>query len=252
MPDQTAPTQTPTQTPIEAPPTPGFQRAADSLVRQIEARIAAGDFADGSPLPPERDLIETYRVSRTVVREAVAALASRGLVESRPRFRPVVRRPGYDAALAAADGVVGHLLAQSGGVKNLYDTRIFLEASLVRQAARQARKDDIEALKRALDANEAAIPDSAAFYRTDTEFHAVLYDIPKNPVFPAIHKAFTAWLAPHWVKMPRSPERNRVNYLRHSDIYQAIRDRDADAAEVALVAHLNAAWEYVRGTFEQP
>lgn len=233
-----------------APPRPSSYRAADSLVRQIEARIAAGDLVDGAPLPPERDLIETYGVSRTVVREAVAALASRGLVESRPRYRPVVRRPGYDAALAAADGVVGHLLAQSGGVKNLYDTRIFLEASLVRQAARQARKDDIEALKRALDANEAAIPDSAAFYRTDVAFHAVLYDIPKNPVFPALHKAFTAWLAPHWVKMPRSPERNRVNFHRHSDIYNAIRDRDPDAAEAALNAHLNAAWEYVRGTFE--
>lgn len=228
---------------------PPSHRAADAVVRQLEARIVAGDLADGAPLPPERDLIETFGVSRTVVREAVATLASRGLVESRPRFRPVVRRPGYDAALAAADGVVGHLLAQSGGVKNLYDTRIFLEASLVRQAARQALKDDIEALKRALDANEAAIPDSAAFYRTDVAFHAVLYDIPKNPVFPAIHKAFTAWLAPHWVKMPRSPERNRVNFLRHSDIYHAIRDRDPDAAEAALNAHLNAAWEYVRGTF---
>jgi len=224
-------------------------RAADSLVHQIEALIVAGDFADGARLPPERQLIETYGVSRTVVREAVATLASRGLVESRPRFRPVVRTPGYAAALAAANGVVGHLLMQSSGVKNLYDIRIFIEASLVRQAARQARKEDIEALKRALDANEAAIHDSAAFYGTDVAFHAVLYDIPKNPVFPALHKAFTAWLAPHWVKMPRSPERNRVNFLRHSDIYNAIRDRDADAAEAALNAHLNAAWEYVRSTF---
>ncbi len=225
-------------------------RAADVVVRVLESQIAAGDLADGVPLPPERDLIETFGVSRTVVREAVATLAARGLVESRPRFRPVVRRPGYDAALAAANGVVGHLLAQAGGVKNLYDTRIFLEASLVRQAARQARKEDIEALKRALDANETAIPDSDAFYRTDVAFHAVLYDIPRNPVFPAVHRAFTAWLAPHWIKMPRSPERNRVNFHRHSDIHNAIRDRDPDAAEAALNAHLNAAWEYVRGTFE--
>lgn len=225
-------------------------RASDAVVRGIEAQIVSGQLADGAPLPPERDLIETFGVSRTVVREAVATLANRGLVESRPRFRPVVRRPGYDAALAAANGVVGHLLGQAGGVKNLYDTRIFLEASLVRHAALQARKEDLEALRAALAANEAAIPDSEQFYRTDTAFHAVLYDIPKNPVFPAIHKAFTAWLAPHWVKMPRSPERNRVNYMRHADIYQAIRDRDADAAEAALKSHLHSAWEYVRGTFE--
>lgn len=228
---------------------PEGSRAADVVVRALEKRIAAGDLADGLPLPPERDLIQTFGVSRTVVREAVATLASRGLVESRPRFRPVVRRPGIDAALAAANGVVGYLLAQTGGVRNLYDTRIFLEAGLVRQAALSARREDIEALKQALDDNEAAVSDSEAFYRTDVAFHAVLYDIPKNPVFPALHKAFTGWLAPHWVKMPRSPERNRMNFLRHSDIYHAIRDRDPDAAEAALNAHLNAAWEYVRGTF---
>jgi len=229
---------------------PAGTRASDAVVRGLEKRIASGDLADGSPLPSERDLIETFGVSRTVVREAVAALASRGLVESRPRFRPVVRRPGYGAALAAADGVVGHLLAHRSGVKNLYDTRIFLEAALVRHAALHARKDDIEVLRLALAANEAAIPDSNLFYQTDVAFHAVLYDISKNPVFPAIHKAFTGWLAPHWLKMPRSPERNRVNFLRHSDIHAAIRDRDPDAAEAALNSHLHAAWEYVRGTFE--
>ena len=227
-------------------------RAADAVVRALEARIVSGELTDGAALPSERDLIGSFGVSRTVVREAVATLASRGLVGTRPRFRPIVRRPGYDAALAAASGVVDHLLSQAGGVKNLYDTRIFLEVALVRHAALHARKEDIGALRRALDANEAAIEDSERFYATDVGFHAVLYEVPKNPVFPAIHNAFTTWLAPHWVRMPRSPERNRVNFLRHADIHRAIRDRDPDAAETAINAHLNAAWEYVRGTFDAP
>lgn len=226
------------------------ERAADAIVRELEARIFSGALPDGAHLPPERDLIDTYGVSRTVVREAVAQLASKGLLDSRPRHRPVVRRPGADAALAAAGSVVTHLLRDTGGVKNLYDTRILIEAALVRHAALGARKDDIAALARALDLNEAAIPDAERFYATDTAFHAVLYDIPRNPILPAIHKAFTGWLSGHWTRMPRSPERNRVNFLRHRDIFLAIRDRDPDAAEAALVSHLNAAWEYVRGTFE--
>jgi DNA-binding FadR family transcriptional regulator len=225
-------------------------RAADAVVRAIEARIVSGDLSDGRRLPPERDLIEAFGVSRTVVREAVAVLASRGLLESRPRHRPVVRRPGFDAALAATDAVVGHLLRLPDGVKNLYDVRILLEAALVRHAALHARRKDIEALDRALAENEAAIPDSERFYATDMAFHAVLYEIPGNPVLPAVHRAFTEWLAPHWLKMPRSPERNRINFGRHRDIFVAIRDRDPDAAEAALLSHLNTAWEYVRGTFE--
>lgn len=227
-------------------------RAADGVARAIEARIASGQLPEGGRLPSERDLIESFGVSRTVVREALALLASRGLVESRPRFRPVVRRPGPEAALAAAEGVARALLREAGGVRNLYDTRILLEGALVRHAALHARKGDLVALARALDANEAAIPDAERFYATDVAFHAVLYEVPKNPILPAVHAAFTAWLREHWLRMPRSPERNRVNFLRHADILGAIRERDPDAAEAALAAHLQAAWEYVRGTFEQP
>jgi len=225
-------------------------RACDAVVRKLEVQIVSGELPDGSPLPAERDLMNQHGTSRTVVREAIAALASRGLLEVRPRYRPIVRKPGYEAALSAVGGVVSHLLNQPGGIRNLYDTRIFLEAALVRHAALHARKEDIAALREALEANQAAIPDSERFYATDVAFHAVFYEIVRNPVFPAIHKAFTSWLSVHWQRMPRSPERNRVNYLSHRDIYTAVVERDPDAAEAALRSHLNSAWEYVRGTFE--
>jgi DNA-binding FadR family transcriptional regulator len=227
-------------------------RAADSIVARLEARIVSGELPDGKFLPVERVLMAEHGASRTVVREAIARLASRGLLEVRPRYRPVVRRPGFDAALSAASGVVGHLMAQTAGIRNLYETRVFLEAALARHAALHARKEDIRSLREALDANERAIPDSQTFYTTDVAFHAVLYEVPRNPVFPAVHRAFTAWLAPHWEKMLRSPERNRVNYLSHRDIWSAILERDPDAAERALQTHLSAAWEYVRGTFPEP
>ena len=226
-------------------------RAADMVVARLEAMIGSGELPDGSYLPAERELMAQFNISRTVAREAVAQLAGRGLVETRPRFRPVVRRAGYDAALSALGGVVGQLLGQTAGVKNLYDTRVFLEAALVRHAALHARKDDLLALRTALEANEAAIGDAAEFYRTDMAFHAVFYELPRNPVMPSIHRAFTGWLRPHWERMDRSSERNRTNWLSHREIYQAIAERDPEGAERALNGHLTAAWEYVRGTFDQ-
>ncbi|HEY8576910.1 MAG TPA: FCD domain-containing protein [Devosia sp.] len=225
-------------------------RAADAIVAELEAQIGSGQLPDGAFLPAERELMAQFNISRTVAREAVARLAGRGLVEARPRFRPVVRRPGYDAALSALGGIVNQLMGQAGTVKNIYDTRVFLEAALVRHAALHARKDDLALLRQALEANEAAIGNSAAFYVTDIAFHAMFYELPRNPVMPAIQRAFTGWLQPHWQRMPRSPERNRVNYLSHRAIYQAIAERDPDGAERALNGHLAAAWEYVRGTFE--
>ena len=152
-------------------------RVADSVIQALEERIRTGELKDGEPLPSERDMMDQFHISRTVAREAVQALSNRGLVEARPRFRPVVRKLGYDAAAHAAGSVVAHLLDKPGGLKNLFDTRILVEAALVRQAALHAEKDDVAALKQALEVNGAAIDDSEHFWRTDMDFHGVLYRI---------------------------------------------------------------------------
>ncbi len=225
------------------------KRAADGLIQVFEKQILDGTLRVGEPLPPEREIVETYGVSRTVVREAVLALSNKGLVDARPRFRPVVRKPGYDAAIQAAGSVITQLLTAPNGVKNLFDLRIMMEAALVRQAAVEANKDQIAKLKEALGANEAAISDSETFYKTDMAFHGVLYEIPENPVLPSIHRAYRNWLSSHWTKMPRSPERNRANFVMHANIFDAILLRDPDAAEQALRVHLAAAWQQVRRTF---
>lgn len=229
---------------------PVDERASAKIIRYLEQQILSGTLADRSPLPAERDLMDQFGVSRAVIREAIAALSHSGLVEHRPRFRPVVRKPGVDAAFAAVGSIVEHLLGNQRGVRNLYESRLFIEQALCRQAALHARKEDIDDLRAALADNEAAIANSDEFYRTDTAFHGVLYRIPRNPIFPAVHLAYTSWLAPHWSRMPRSPERNAMNYRSHVEIFERIVDRDGEGAELALTRHLDAAWEYVRVTFD--
>lgn len=225
------------------------KRAADELFKVFEQKIFSGELQEGSPLPPEREIVQSYGVSRTVVRETVLALANKGLVEAKPRFRPIVRKPSADTALETIETLVRRLLIQPNGVKNLFDTRILIEAALVRQAALQAGKDDIADLKSALAANCAAIPQNLEFYRTDMAFHAIFFEISGNPLLPAIHRAYTAWLAPQWQQMPRMEDRNRTNYEAHRAIYEAILMRDPDAAEAALRSHMTAAWAQVQMTF---
>ncbi len=225
-------------------------RAADHLISVFEAQIRSGALAEGDMLPPEREIVQTYGVSRTVVREAVLALSNKGLVQARPRHRPVVVKPGYDTALNVVQSIVGQLLDQPGGIRNLFDLRIMMEAALVREAALKATKEDIQRLKTALMANEAATGNSEAFFRTDTAFHGVLFEIPNNPVLPFIHRAYTTWLAPQWTQMPREPQRNQRNFQAHKRVYEAILHRDPDLAEKELRAHLAAAWDQVCITFE--
>ncbi|WP_368185355.1 FCD domain-containing protein [Aestuariibius sp. HNIBRBA575] len=224
-------------------------RAADQVVEAMVQRIRDGSIANGEPLPAERDLMAEFNISRTVTREAISILSSQGLIDAKPRHRPVVRKPGYEAAMDAASSIVGNLLLQPSGVRNLFDSRILVEAALVRGAAEMAGKQDIIDLKEALQANGAAINDNDLFYETDMQFHRVFYNISGNPVWPAVHRAYTTWLYPQWSQMPRLPDRNKANFAAHSAILEAILMRDPDAAETALRSHLAAAWDQVRATF---
>jgi len=226
-------------------------RASDALFRVFEQRIYSGDLKVGDPLPPEREIVRVYGVSRTVVREALSSLSNKGLIAAKPRCRPVVAAPTFTTALKTVDALVARLLTEEDGVRNLFETRIMVEVALVREAAKTRSDQDLKELKAALDANTAAIKDSEEFYDTDRAYHGVIYGIPGNPVLSALHLAYTTWLSKQWLRMPRLPERNAINNAAHRAIYEAILDRDADRAEAAVRAHLDDAWDQVRATFEK-
>lgn len=231
-----------------APSAPRTRRA-DWLSEELEAAISRGELATGDRLPTERELTRRFGVSRAAIREAIATLSSLGLVNARPGYRPIVQRPSYGAALGTLGRVVGHLLCDERGVHTLFETRIFIEAGLVRHAAISARRVDLDRLEEALGANAEAVGDPTRFYETDVAFHGVLYAIPDNPIYPAVHRAYVEWLMSHWQRMPRSPEIDRMNWTAHDGIMRAIIDRDADRAEQLLRNHLATAWEFVRSTF---
>lgn len=234
--------------PIATSITPN-QSAVDRIVSEFESQIFSGKLADGASLPAERTIVESMGVSRPVAREAIKILAGKGLLEVVPRHRPVVRRPDAKTVIGALGGLVGHLIGKSGGTRQIFEIRIFVEVGLVRQAAKSAKREDIARLRSALEANKEAIANSTEFYKTDQAFHAALYAMSDNPIFPAIHQAFNDWLAPKWDMMPRLPDRNQQNFEAHQAIVEAILDRDPDKAEAALRRHLDAAWDQVSNVF---
>jgi DNA-binding FadR family transcriptional regulator len=230
-------------------PTSSDGRLSEMLAGRLATMIATGELASGDRLPSERDLMQRFGVGRTAVREAINTLANRGLLITRSGYRPIVRKPDYESAIDALGGSITPLLSDEHGFWNLFESRIFIEAALARHAAIHARREDIQELREALEHNHAAIGDSQAFYRTDVAFHGVLYRIPRNPIYPAVQRAYAQWLMSHWSAMERSPDIDRLNYAGHIAIVEAIIGRDPDQAENTMRRHLQFAWELVRSTF---
>ena len=224
-------------------------RLADMVSERLAHMIQSGEIKEGDRLPAERDLMRHFGVSRAAVREAIASLANRGLIVTKFGHRPIARKPNYEVAIDKLGNLIGHLVADQQGVADLFESRIFIEAALVRWAAQHARRDHIEELRAALEANRSAIGNWRKFYETDIAFHEVLYRIPGNAIYPAVHKAYVEWLMQHWRSMQTSAELDRMNYAGHMAIFDAITARDPDDAEEALRRHLSAAWELIRSAF---
>lgn len=221
-------------------------RLGDFVSDELARMIMAGEIAEGERLPTERDLMRHFGVSRTAVREAIESLSHRGLANRKFGHRPVARKPNYEVALDRLGNFISHLVADKQGMTELFESRVFVEAGLVRWAAQHARQRDLDNLKQALEANRAAIGNWSEFYATDIAFHAILYGIPGNAIYPAIHKAYVEWLVQLWRSMRTSAELDRMNYAGHLSIFEAISARNPDRAEDALRRHLAAAWELIR------
>ncbi|WP_318385675.1 transcriptional regulator NanR [Enterobacter sp.] len=223
------------------------KKLSDMVEEELEQMIRRGEFAEGEQLPSERELMTFFNVGRPSVREALAALKRKGLVQINNGERARVSRPSADTIIGELSGMAKDFMTHPDGIAHFEQLRLFFESSLVRHAAVHATDAQIARLGKALELNSQSLDDNALFIRSDVEFHRVLAEIPGNPIFMAIHVALLDWLI---AARPTVPEKelhahNNESYQQHIAIVDAIRARDPDAADCALQTHLNsvfAAW----------
>ncbi|QWA11119.1 transcriptional regulator NanR [Sodalis ligni] len=219
------------------------KKLSDMVEEELEFMIRRGEFVEGDQLPSERELMDFFHVGRPSVREALAALKRKGLVQISNGERARVSRPSADTVISELSGMAKDFLTQPGGIKHFEQLRMFFESSLVRHAAVHATDAQISKLKQALEANSRALADNMLFVRTDVAFHRVLASIPGNPLFLTIHHALLDWLIAMRVGLTEPEEiirHNSRSYEQHVTLYEAIRRHDADGAEKALQDHLSS------------
>ncbi len=218
------------------------KKLSEMVEEELEQMIRRHEFGEGEQLPSERELMAFFNVGRPSVREALAALKRKGLVQINNGERARVSRPSADTIISELSGMAKDFLTHPGGIAHFEQLRLFFESSLVRYAAEHATDEQIALLTKALEINSQSLDDNALFIRSDVEFHRVLAEIPGNPIFMAIHVALLDWLIAARPSVPDRElhEHNNVSYQQHIVIVDAIHKRDPDKADSALKTHLNS------------
>jgi len=123
---------------------------------------------------------------------------------------------------------------------------MLFECGLARYAARHRSPKELDALGMALAQNKKAIDDPAAFARTDVNFHVVLAEIPRNPLFVALNNALSEWLMEQRTVPIGAAIRGAIRsaYQGHEAVFEAIAARDVEAADKAMADHLDAVSKY--------
>jgi GntR family transcriptional regulator, sialic acid-inducible nan operon repressor len=216
----------------------GRRKRSQEVVDRLEAMIRDGTFSEGDQLPSEAELSKLLSVGRPAVREALFVLQFRGLVEVSNGARARVTSPSADFLMSQLSSVAMRLADLPSGQKHLEETRLIFESGLAWLAAQNATEEDIDGLRKALEANVAAMGDVAEFIRTDIAFHFELAQMARNPIFEAFHNVLVDWLINQRTNTINMPEADSFSVRDHTAIFNAVAARDPARAYHSMASHL--------------
>lgn len=216
-----------------------------SVVRQIELLILRGILRPGERLPSERELADRMGVSRPSLREAVAELQERGLLDSRPGAGIFVSE---ELGGAFPDALVRLFAAHDEAVFDYLAFRRDMEALAAERAAKLASDTDLAVIGAVLEKMEAAHDkrNPADEAQLDAEFHMAIIEASHNVVMVHMMRAMFSLLREgvFYNRQIMFKQRTTRDMLlgQHRAINDALQARDPAGARAAVEAHL----DYVR------
>lgn len=201
--------------------------------------IRANALMPGDRLPSETALARNFGVSRSVVREALRALAA---------IRVVELHVGKRATIAQLDHSPISMLVEHGvqteqiSVQHVYDVRRAIEIRIVALAAMRRREAQASHIRQIARDMRAALTMPERLMELDIAFHAAIAEACGNPVFLLLIGAFGGVTRQTWPVgwRSRTTAESRETMLSvHEKIAEAIADGDPVAATHLMEAHFD-------------
>ncbi len=219
------------------------------VVEALGRQIGAGIYGPGASMPVEAALGEEFGVSRVVVREAVKALAAKGMVEVRPRtgtrVQPREQWNLLDPQVIRwrADHSAASIGRDAAFIADLMELRRTVEPPAVRLAAVRAQASDLEALRAAFAGMQQAVERQGNYVTPDLAFHGAILTACHNQFLLQLHGALSEILKVSFSISSRDPLRPALSLQLHEDLLLGIERHDPDAASAAaerLIARAGA------------
>jgi GntR family transcriptional repressor for pyruvate dehydrogenase complex len=211
-------------------------RLYEQIVQQIEASINSGQLKLGDQLPAERELAQQFGVSRTAVREAVKTLREKGLVEAHPGRGTFITNGSSHSIWQSLDRMIRD--GQPEAMVHLVEVREILEPEIAALAADRAEKDDIAAMREAVEAMDNSKTEPETFIEADLDFHLALAEAASNPLILSLIDSIVGVLREQRMgifAVEGGPERGQYH---HKKILEAVEHRDSNGARASMRAHL--------------
>jgi GntR family transcriptional repressor for pyruvate dehydrogenase complex len=212
--------------------------AAETIAAQLRDALIDGRIQPGDRLATEPEMASDFGVSRSTVREAIRILRGQGFVQTLRGAKGghFIVAPQTDVVAESVGETFG-LWFEAGtvSVAEVDEARNIVEAACVRLAADRRTDADLAAMAAVLEEQSAEDRPLTTFLELDVRFHRAIARAARNRLLElpmgAIHL-----VRPRTNRLLRRHDREAV-LAQHRRLFEAIRDRDPDAAERAFHDH---------------
>jgi GntR family transcriptional repressor for pyruvate dehydrogenase complex len=203
--------------------------------------ITSGQLKPGDKLPAERKMATDFGVGRTQIREALHKLEFYGIIKTLPQSGSVIN--GLD--ITTLDGLISDVLdLQQYDFYSLVETRFVLEVNAIRLCAERRTELDLKKLEKAQQ-NFLKYYDTPDRVSHDFAFHRAIAEGCHNPVF----KAMLLIVIPDIMTIyqrDRICGPNTAVVEEHSQMLEAIKDKNGDLAAKIMSEHLQGVVEFAK------
>jgi GntR family transcriptional repressor for pyruvate dehydrogenase complex len=211
------------------------KRAYEDIVKQIRTLIEKGKLKRGDQLPVERELSETFKVSRATVREAIFNLEVMRLVQRRQGDGTYVIASSEETLVQPLAAALFH---ERDDIIDIFSIRKMIEPEVAQLASANATPEEIAELEELLKEQEEEIAGGKPPIQTDTDFHHLLARMSRNRVLERLLLALVDLLRRTRENYLQTSERMERSLRGHREILKAIKNGQGKVARQAMRRHL--------------